>query len=69
MIPLCSEVAGQRHLDDDSYQNERDRLRVHAFVAELEDQAGPVEETEVARNGAMLAAASAAAKAGEGETS
>ena len=56
-------------MDDDSYQNERDRLRLHAFVAELEDQAGPVEETEVARNGAMLAAASAATKTGEGETS
>ena len=42
---------------------------MHAFVAELEDQAGPVEETEVAKNGATLGAASAATKAGEGETS
>lgn len=107
MIALRSGVAGQRHLDDDSYQsrieavaklsvslpddlvrdlkevahgnvsafvtaavrNELDRLRLHAFVAELEDQVGPVDETEVARYGAMLAAASAATKAGRGETS
>ena len=49
--------------------DELDRLRLHAFVAELEDQVGPVDETEVARNGAMLAAASPATRAGEGETS
>ena len=105
--PPDVDVAGQRHLDDDSYQsrietvaklsvslpddlvrdlkevahgnvsafvtaavrNELDRLRLHAFVTELEDQVGPVDETEVARYSAMLAAASAATKAGEGETS
>jgi len=50
-------------------RNELDRLRLHAFVAELEDQVGPVDETEVARYIAMLAPASAAAKAGRGETS
>jgi post-segregation antitoxin (ccd killing protein) len=50
-------------------RNELDRLRLHAFVAELEDQVGPVDETEVARYISMLATASAAAKAGRGETS
>lgn len=107
MIPLRSDVADQRHLDDDSYRsrietvaklsvslpddlvrdlkevahgnvsafvtaavrNELGRLRLHAFVTELEDQVGPVDETEVARYGAMLAAASAATRAGGGETS
>jgi post-segregation antitoxin (ccd killing protein) len=50
-------------------RNELDRLRLHAFVAELEEQVGPVDETEVARYSAMLAAASAATKAGAGEPS
>ena len=50
-------------------RNELDRLRLHAFGAELEEQVGPVDETEVARYSAMLAAASAATKAGAGETS
>jgi post-segregation antitoxin (ccd killing protein) len=49
-------------------RNELDRLRLHAFVAELEDQVGPVDESEVARYSAMLAA-SAATKADGGETS
>jgi hypothetical protein len=49
--------------------DELDRLHLHAFVAELEEQVGPVDETEVARYSAMLAAASAATKAGGGETS
>jgi post-segregation antitoxin (ccd killing protein) len=107
MIPLGSDLADQRHWDDESYRsrietvaklsvslpddlvrdlkevahgnvsafvtaavrNELDRLRLQAFVAELEDQVGPVDEAEVARYGAMLAAASAATKAGGGETS
>jgi post-segregation antitoxin (ccd killing protein) len=50
-------------------RNELDRLRLHAFVAELEDQVGPVDETEVARYSAMLAAASAASEADGGKTS
>jgi hypothetical protein len=50
-------------------RNELDRLRLHAFVTELEDQVGPVDETEVARYTAMLAATSAANKAGGRETS
>jgi post-segregation antitoxin (ccd killing protein) len=50
-------------------RNELDRLRLHAFVKELEGEVGPVDETEVARYGAMFAAASAATKAGGGETS
>jgi post-segregation antitoxin (ccd killing protein) len=107
MIALRSDLAYQRHLDEDSYQsriefvaklsvslpddlvqelkevahgnvsafvtaavrNELDRLRLHAFVTELEDQVGPVDETEVARYSAMLAAASAATKAGGDENS
>jgi hypothetical protein len=44
-------------------RNELDGLRLRAFVAELEAQVGSVDETEVARYGAMLAAASAATKA------
>ena len=93
MIALRSDLAGQRHLDEDSYQsridsvaklsvslpddlvrdlkevahgnvsafvtaavrNELDRLRLQAFVAELEDEVGPVDETEAARYSAMLA--------------
>lgn len=50
-------------------RNELDRLRLHAFVKELEAEVGPVDETEVARYSAMLAAASAATSAGGGETS
>jgi post-segregation antitoxin (ccd killing protein) len=50
-------------------RNELDRLRLHAFVTELEDQVGPVDETEVARYTAMLAATSAATKARGRETS
>ena len=107
MIALRSDLAGQRHLDEDSYQsridsvaklsvslpddlvrdlkevahgnvsafvtaavrNELDRLRLQAFVAELEDEVGPVDEAEVARYSAMLAATSAAAKAAGGEIS
>jgi post-segregation antitoxin (ccd killing protein) len=49
-------------------RNELDRLRLRAFVSELEDQVGPVDETEVARYSAMLAAAAAANKAAGGET-
>ncbi len=49
--------------------DELDRSRLHAFIAELEEQVGPVDETEVAMYSAMLAAASAAMKAGAGETS
>ena len=37
-------------------RNELDRLRLQAFVAELEDEVGPVDETEVARYSALLAA-------------
>ena len=33
--------------------DELDRLRLHAFVTELEDQVGPVDETEVVRYGAL----------------
>jgi post-segregation antitoxin (ccd killing protein) len=50
-------------------RNELDRLRLQSFVAELEDEVGPVDETEVARYSAMLAAASAAAKTAGGEVS
>ncbi len=50
-------------------RNELDRQRLHAFVQELVDEVGPVDEAEVARYSAMLAAASAATKAGGGETS
>ena len=95
MIALRSDLAGQRHLDEDSYQsridsvaklsvslpddlvrdlkevahgnvsafvtaavrNELDRLRLQAFVAELEDEVGPVDEAEVARYSALLACA------------
>jgi hypothetical protein len=49
-------------------RNELDRLRLHAFLKELEAEVGPVDETEVARYSAMFAAA-AAAKAREDETS
>jgi len=42
-------------------RNELDRLRLQSFVAELQDEVGPVDETEVARYSAMLAAAKAAA--------
>lgn len=107
MIALRSELAGQRRLDEDSYQsriesvaklsvslpddvvqdlkevahgnvsafvatavrNELDRLRLQSFVAELEDEVGPVDETEVARYSAMLAAAAASAKATGAEIS
>jgi hypothetical protein len=50
VIALRSDLAGQR-------------LRLQAFVAELEDEVGPVDETEVARYGAMLAATVASADA------
>ena len=50
-------------------RNELDRLRLRSFVAELEDEVGPVDEAEVARYSAMLAATSAAAKAAGGEIS
>ena len=50
-------------------RNELDRLRLQAFVAELEDEVGPVDETEVARYSAMLAAVAASAKAPRSETS
>ena len=50
-------------------RNALDRLRLQSFVAELEDEVGPVDETEVARYSAMLAATSAAAKAAGGEVS
>lgn len=107
MIALRSDLAGQRHLDEDSYQsridsvaklsvslpddlvrdlkevahgnvsafvtaavrNELDRLRLQAFVAELEEEVGPVDEDEVARYSALLATAVASASAPSGETS
>lgn len=52
MIALRSELAGHRSRDE-----ELDRLRLQSFVAELEDEVGPVDETEVARYSIMLAAA------------
>lgn len=36
-------------------RNELDRRRLHAFVKELEDEVGPVDEAEVARFSAMFA--------------
>ena len=107
MIALRSDLAGQRHLDEDSYQsridsvaklsvslpddlvrdlrevahgnvsafvtaavrNELDRLRLQAFVADLEDEVGPVDEAEVARYSALLAASVVSASAPSGETS
>lgn len=93
MLALRTDLAVQRHLDDDSYQsriefvaklsislpddlvhdlreaaygnvsafvtdavrNELDRLRLHAFVAELEAEVGPVDEAQVAKYAAMFA--------------
>jgi len=71
MSALRSGVTDQRRLGPmaAAVGNELDELRLRAFVAELEAQVGSVDETEVARYSAMLAAASAATKAGGGETS
>ena len=59
MIPLRSGMAA---FGTTAVRNELDRLRLHAFVAELEDQVGPIDESEVARYGAMLTAASEATR-------
>jgi hypothetical protein len=62
MIAFRSGVADHRRLGPmtDAVRNELDVLRLRAFVAELEAQIGSVDETEVARYSAMLAAVSAA---------
>ena len=52
MNAFRSELAGHRSRDE-----ELDRLRLQSFVAELEDEVGPVDEAEVARYCAMLGAA------------
>jgi post-segregation antitoxin (ccd killing protein) len=52
----------------EAVRNELDRMRLRAFVTELEAQVGPVDEAEVARYTAMLADASAGTKAAGGET-
>jgi hypothetical protein len=52
MNAFRSELAGHRSRDE-----ELDRLRLQSFVAELEDEVGPVDETEVARYSIMLGAA------------
>ena len=47
-------------------RRELDRRRLLVFVAELEQELGPADETEVARYGEMLAASAALARDGEG---
>jgi post-segregation antitoxin (ccd killing protein) len=44
-------------------RNELDRRRLHAFVEELAEELGPVDEAEVARYSEMFAAAAAASDA------
>ena len=44
-------------------RNELDRRRLHAFVEELVDELGPVDEAEVARYSEMFAAAAGATDA------
>jgi hypothetical protein len=44
-------------------RNELDRWRLPAFVQELVDELGPLDEAEVARCGEMLAATAAASDA------
>ncbi|MGH3279327.1 MAG: hypothetical protein ACRDNW_09330 [Trebonia sp.] len=50
-------------------RNELDRLRLRAFVAELEAEVGPVDETQVAKYAATLAAVEAANEASRGDAS
>ena len=43
-------------------RHELDRRRLHAFVAELEEELGPADEAEVARYAEMFAASAAPAR-------
>jgi post-segregation antitoxin (ccd killing protein) len=43
-------------------RHELDRRRLHAFVAELEEELGPADEAEVARYADMFAASAAPAR-------
>lgn len=46
----------------DAVRRELDRRRLLAFVAELEEELGPADETEVARYAGMFAASAAPAQ-------
>lgn len=49
-------------------RNELDRRRLSAFVDELEDELGPVDETEVAKYSELLAASAAKSRPHKAES-